>query len=148
MTKRKNFTLRLQPLEKTPLYEVTEWLQSLPTHERNRKIANALVMCYLFYARHDGGQYNLEQLSLTALSSSSEGNKHFHTITQILNGGATATKAKSTNVSPPSTSGDNFFELEPTVGASDIQAANTEIIENPDIIGHAALTELDGMFDC
>lgn len=53
MSKRKRVSLsvRLQPYADTLLAEVVDWLNSVETDEKNRLIADAIVMAYLPYAR-------------------------------------------------------------------------------------------------
>ncbi len=53
MSKKKRISLsvRLQPYENTLVAEVADWLNSIEKDEKNRLIADAIVMAYLPYAR-------------------------------------------------------------------------------------------------
>ncbi len=49
--KRVSLSVRLQPYENTLVAEVADWLNSIEKDEKNRLIADAIVMAYLPYAR-------------------------------------------------------------------------------------------------
>ncbi len=143
---RKNFSFRLQPRENTPLYEVIEWLESFTPTQRNQKISNALIMCYLFYARLDRNDSSPQQLITTALNSCNEGDKHFHVIKQIL--GICPTHLKEnfhfSDVSS-GTNNPNSFSLPRASQLHQEPAADTTT-KNDSVVGSAPLTDLDQLF--
>ena len=83
--RRENLSIRLQPYSDDPLAEVANWLNELPTREANRLIEQALVTCYLAYARRDSGDYSDPEIRETCLRSSDALQKHDYVMRQAFN---------------------------------------------------------------
>ncbi len=74
---RNSLSMRLQPYEGTPLYEVADYLNSLDKEEATRRIGEILVMAFLPYARNNGDKSTSSQLSSAFLIARDMADKHF-----------------------------------------------------------------------
>jgi hypothetical protein len=135
----------LQPYEGTVLAEVVDYLNSLERDEVSRKIADALIMCFLPLARQERGEeLEREALRMTCLEACDALSKHASYLRQAL-------KVSQPQFEMPYPIAPSLLpspSIQGTVSSSQVNSPDppTENKPSPSIQGKGSAADVDAIF--